>query len=154
MDACGGANDVDDGVDCAYFVEVDLFDVDVVDFGFGGSEEFEGFDGRLLDLGGEVSGLDEPADDGEGVAVGVAVLVVVVFFVGVGLAGFVEVLGLGVVMVGLVFGGALVFECVGKLIVWVGCGWGGRCAGLRLACRSRGRGLWCRRCRCGRPFRS
>ena len=48
VDACAGGYDVDDGVDGAYFVEVDFFDVDVVDFGFGGSEEFEGFDGGLL----------------------------------------------------------------------------------------------------------
>ena len=122
VDACGGADDVDDGVYCTYFVEVDLFDVDVVDFGFGGSEEFEGLDCGLLDLGGEVSGLDEITDDGEGAAVGVRVIVavwmlVMMVFVGMGLAGFVEVLGLGVVLVGVVFGGALVFECVGKVVV-------------------------------------
>ena len=123
MDACGGANDVDDGVYCTYFVEVDLFDVDVVDFGFGGSEEFEGLDCGLLDLGGEVSRLDEITDDGEGAAVGVRVIVAVwmllmLVFVRVGVAGFVEVLGLGVVMMGVVFGGALVL----KMIVWVGVG--------------------------------
>ena len=42
VDAGGGGDDVDDGVDCADFVEVNFFDVDVVDFGFGGSEQLEG----------------------------------------------------------------------------------------------------------------
>lgn len=46
------------------------------------------------------------ADGGEGAAVGVRVL----FFVGVGMAGFVEVLGFGVE--GVSFGGALVLEVV------------------------------------------
>ena len=58
VDACAGGYDVDDSVYCAYFVEVNFFDVYVVDFGFAGAEEFEGFDGRLLYLGGEVGGLD------------------------------------------------------------------------------------------------
>ena len=71
-----------------------------------------------LTAGGEVGGVDEFADVGEGAAVGVGVLVVVVFFVGVGLAGFVEVLGLGVGMVGVVFGGALVLK-----VIRVGVGW-------------------------------
>ncbi len=51
VDAGGGGDDVDDGVDCAYFVEVDFFDGDVVDLGFGGAEEFEGVDGGLFDGG-------------------------------------------------------------------------------------------------------
>ena len=42
VDACAGGYDVHDGVDCAYFVEVDLFYVNIVDFGFGGAEELEG----------------------------------------------------------------------------------------------------------------
>ena len=73
VDAGGGGDDVDDGVDCAYFVEVDFFDGDVVDFGFGGAEEFEGVDGGLFDGGGEGCGVDQVADDGEGAAVGVFV---------------------------------------------------------------------------------
>ena len=71
-----GGDDVDDGVDCAYFVEVNLFDVDVVDFGFGGAEEFEGLDGGLFDWRGEVCGVDQIADDGQGAAMGVFVRVV------------------------------------------------------------------------------
>ena len=58
VDACAGGYDVDDCIYCAYFVEVNFFDVDVVDLGFAGAEELECFDGRLLDLGGEVGGLD------------------------------------------------------------------------------------------------
>ena len=58
VDACAGGNDVDDCVDRAYFVEVNFFDVDVVDFGFAGSEEFEGVDGEGLDLRGEAGGSD------------------------------------------------------------------------------------------------
>ncbi len=119
VDAGAGGDDVDDGVDRAYFVEVDLFDVYVVDFGFAGAEEFEGLDGGGFDFGGEAGGLDEFADDGEGAAVGVIVIMTVAlvrFFVGVGVAGFVEVLGFGCV-VGVGFGGALVLEvsvvCVG-----------------------------------------
>ncbi len=54
MDTGAGGDDIYDGVDCAYFVEVDLLDVDVVDFGFGGSEEFEGMDGGLLYRGFEI----------------------------------------------------------------------------------------------------
>ena len=62
MDACGGGYDVDDSVDCAYLVEVDLFDVYVVDFGFGGSEELEGMDRGLLYFVGQIAGLDDLAD--------------------------------------------------------------------------------------------
>ncbi len=58
MDAGGCGDDIDDGVDCAYFVEVNFFDVDVVDFGFAGAEEFEGLDGGLFDCGGEWCGVD------------------------------------------------------------------------------------------------
>jgi hypothetical protein len=106
VDAGAAGDDVDDGVDCAYFVEVDLVDVDVVNLGFGGSEEFEDADGGPLDGGGEVGGLDEGADYAEGAAVGVRVglrLVVRMGFVGVGVAGFVEVLGFGLVLVGGLF---------------------------------------------------
>ena len=109
-------------------MEVDLVDGDVVDFGFGVAKELEGVDGEGLDGGREWGGLDEGADDGEGAAVdvrvGVIVLVVVfvcvgfvgvgvgVLFVGVGLAGLVEVLGLGVPGV-LVSVGVLVDSLVG-----------------------------------------
>ncbi len=96
MDAGGGGDDVDDGVDCAYFVEVDFLYGDVVDLGFGGAEEFEGLDGGLFDGGGEVCGVDQIADDGQGAAVDVLVRVVVV----VSVADFVLVLGLQVVLVG------------------------------------------------------
>ena len=54
VDAGGGGDDVDDGVDRADFVEVDLFDGDVVDFGFGGAEEFEG--GMAMCLTGSARG--------------------------------------------------------------------------------------------------
>jgi hypothetical protein len=51
VDAGGGGDDVNDGVDCAYFVEVNFFDGDVVDLCFGGAEEFERVDCRLFDGG-------------------------------------------------------------------------------------------------------
>ena len=75
LDAGAGADDIDDGVDRADFVEVDLLDGDVVDFGFGGAEQLEGADGEVLHGLGEGGGVDEVADDGEGAAVGVLVCV-------------------------------------------------------------------------------
>ena len=98
MDAGGGSDDVDDGVDCADFVEVDFLDGDVVDFGFAGTEEFEGVNGGLFYGGGEGCGVDQVADDGEGAAVGVFVIVGLGLIVGVG--GFVLMLGFGVVLMG------------------------------------------------------
>jgi hypothetical protein len=111
VDAGAGGYDVDDGVDRAYFVEVDLLDVYVVDFGFGGAEEFEGADGGLFDGGGEVCGLDKGADDVQGAAVCVfvglrvamAMRFVVSMRVFVRVAGLVEVLGFGLVLVGGLF---------------------------------------------------
>ena len=55
-----------------------------------------------------------------GVIVTMTVVVLVCFFVGVGLAGFVEMLGLGLVGVG--FGGALVLEVVVGVRLAVGFG--------------------------------
>ena len=98
VDARGDGDDVDDGVDGAYFVEVDLLDRDVVDFGFACAEEFEGVDGGLFDSGGQGCGVNQVADDGEGAAVGVFGSVLVGMSVDV--AGFVLVLGFGVVLVG------------------------------------------------------
>jgi hypothetical protein len=111
VDAGAGGYDVDDGVDRAYFVEVDLLDVYVVDFGFGGSEEFKGADGGAFDGRGEVSGLNEGADDGQGAAmrvfVGLCVAMAVRLVAGVrvfvGVAGFMKVLGFGLVLVGGLF---------------------------------------------------
>jgi len=113
VDACAGGYDVDDGVDCAYFVEVDFFNVDVVDFGFAGTEEFEGLDAEGFDFWDKAGGLDQFADGGEGASVGVRVP----FFGGVKMAGFAEMLGFGVVGVG--FGGALVLEVVLEVVVGV-----------------------------------
>jgi hypothetical protein len=73
VDAGGGGDDVDDGVDGAYLVEVDILDGDVMDFRFAGAEEFEGVNGGLFDGGGEGGGVDQVADYGEGAAVGVFV---------------------------------------------------------------------------------
>ena len=99
VNAGGGGDDVDDCVDRAYFVEVNFFYGDVVDFGFGGAEEFEGVDGGLFDGGGEGSGVDQVADDAEGAAMGVVVgmgvLVIVIVGMIVGVAGFVVVLDFG-----------------------------------------------------------
>ena len=58
VDSGGGGDDVDDCIDCAYFVEVNFFNGDVVDFGFGGAEEFEGLNCGLFDGGGEGCGVN------------------------------------------------------------------------------------------------
>ena len=42
----GSAGDVDDGVNCAYFVEVHLLDRDAVNGGFRSAEQFERAEGR------------------------------------------------------------------------------------------------------------
>src|SRR5580698_4934610 len=69
IDASGRRDDVDNGVDCAYFVEVNFFDRNVVDSGFAGAKEFEGLNGHLFDGDGEVCCVDQVADDGERAAV-------------------------------------------------------------------------------------
>jgi len=129
VDAGAGGYDVDDGIDCAYFVEVDFFDVDVVDFGFAGAEELEGVDCEGFDCGDEVGGIDEGADCGEGTAVSVlmgmivllimmlVVVILAVVIVSVAVAYLVFVLGLGMVPVGL-----------GVLVGGIGCGFGQLCA--------------------------
>ena len=95
VDAGGDGDDVDDSVNGADFVEVDFFYGDVVDFGFGGAEEFEGVDGGLFDGGSEGCGVDQVADDGEGAAVGVFWSVFLIVRMIVYVAGFVLVLGFG-----------------------------------------------------------
>ena len=97
VDAGGGGDDVDDGVDGAYLVEVDFFYGYVVDLGFGVAEEFERLDGELFHGSVERGPLDEGADFGERAAVGVVVFVrlvgvFVVVGMSVGMAGFVLVL--------------------------------------------------------------
>ncbi len=116
VDTGGGADDIDDRVDSSDFVEVDFFDVYVVDFGFTGAEKFEGADGGLLYGIGQVRGLDEAADRREG-----ATVMMIVGLMGMGVAmrvtGFVEVLGFRVLAV---FGAVLVL-----LVRVVLEGWGG-----------------------------
>lgn len=113
VDAGGGGDDIDDGVDCSYFVEVNFFYADVVDFGFGGAEEFEGLDGGLFDGGWEGCGGDEVADDGERAVVGVFLVV------RVGMAGLVLVLGFGMVLVGVcvLVGGVCFFVFVAMCLL-------------------------------------
>jgi hypothetical protein len=109
VDAGGGGDDVDDGVDCADLVEVDRVDGDVVDAGFGFAEEGEGAQGEVLDGLRERGGGDEGADLGERTGFGVTGLFVDVdvgFFV-VGVAWFVEVLGFGLEGIGGVVGSGL-----------------------------------------------
>lgn len=136
----GGApgDDVDDGVDGADLVEVDLVDGDVVDPGFGGAEEIEGLEGEVFDGFGEGGRADEVADGGEGAAMGVLVWLVLMrvglvcvglvcvgfgvgVFVRVGVAGLVKVLRPGVVLV-VVFVVVLLDRGVG--------GSGGGCGGF------------------------
>ena len=100
MEAGGGGDDVDDGVDGAYFVEVDVLDGDVVNFGFGGAEELESANREGFDFVRKCCFLNEIANDGKGAAVFVGVR-----FVGVRMAGFVLMLGLWMVLMG---GGMLV----------------------------------------------
>ena len=58
VNAGGGGDYIDDGVDCAYFVEVDFFYRDVVDLRFGCAEEFEGVDCGLFYCGGQLCCVD------------------------------------------------------------------------------------------------
>lgn len=119
VDAGRGAGDVDDGVDGADLVKVDVVYGDVVDPGFGVAEELKGVDGEVLDGLFESGGADEIADGGQGAAVHVGVLVIMrlVFLVFVRVfvlvPSLVEVLGLWVVMM---FVSVLV---VGFVVVWV-----------------------------------
>ena len=80
-------------------MEVDFLNGDVVDFGFAGTEQFEGVDGSMFDGGDEVCGVDQVADDGEGAAVGVCVCVGLGLIVRVSC--FVLMLGFGVVLMGM-----------------------------------------------------
>jgi hypothetical protein len=79
MDAGGGGDDVNDGIDRADFVEVNLVDGDVVDLRFGVAEELKGADGEELDGLCERCGLNESANRGEGTAMhmGMVMLVIV-----------------------------------------------------------------------------
>jgi hypothetical protein len=67
--ADGGADDIDEGVDGSDFVEVDLVDGAVVDFGFGGSESFEDADCGGFGGARDVGGGDDGADFGEAASV-------------------------------------------------------------------------------------
>ena len=60
-----GAADIDDGIDAADFVEVDLVDGGVVDGGLRFADAGEDADGGLFDVVGEVAVLDDLADVGE-----------------------------------------------------------------------------------------
>jgi len=100
VDAGGGGDDVDDGIDGAYFVEVDFFYGDVVDLCFACAEEFKGVDCGLLDCRSKGSGVDQVADDCEGATVGVFGSMLVIMGMSVGGVCFVEMLGFGVVLVG------------------------------------------------------
>ena len=108
VDAGGGGDDVDDGIDRTYFMEVDFFDGHVVDLCFGGAEELEGLNSGLFYGGCERSGVDEVADDAKGSAVGVVVFV--------GVAGLVLVLRLWVVLMGV----SLLMRLIILVIVGVG----------------------------------
>jgi len=72
-----GSDDVDDRVDGADLMEMDLFDVSVVNLCLAGSEEFEGADGGVFYRIGQVCSLDKGADDRKRPAVGVRVIMLV-----------------------------------------------------------------------------
>ncbi len=74
-------------------MKVNFFDGDVVDFCFGGTEEFEGLDCCVFDGRGQRCGVDEVTNYGEGAAM-------VCVFVIVGVTGFVLVLCFGLVLIG------------------------------------------------------
>jgi len=74
----GGADDVDDSVDGADFMEVDALDGDGMDGGFGFAEELEGADCALLYGLGEGGVADDAEDYGEGAVGLVGVLVIMV----------------------------------------------------------------------------
>ena len=54
MDAGGGADEIDDRVDGADLVEVDGFDRDAMEFGFGLGDALEHGEGGIADLGGQL----------------------------------------------------------------------------------------------------
>lgn len=62
LDTGAGRDDVDDRVHGANLVEMDVLDRDVVDFGFGVTQQIEGANGALLDGCGKSGGLDQIAN--------------------------------------------------------------------------------------------
>jgi hypothetical protein len=116
MNARTGGDDVDDGVDGADFVEMDLLDVNVMNLRLAGAEKLERADGGAFYGIGQECFLDEGANARKGAAVGVRVImlvgvlcvVVVMVRVSVLLLVFVVVLSMGMV-VG-VLGGVAAFQ--------------------------------------------
>jgi len=74
LSADGGADDIDDGVDRADFVEVNFLNGDGMDGGFGFAEELKGADGAVFGGIGERGGADDLKDRGEGTMGGVGVV--------------------------------------------------------------------------------
>jgi hypothetical protein len=60
--ADGGAGDVDDGIDGAYFVKMYLVEWQIVDGGFGLAEELEGAKGERTGIGWEWRFVEDFAD--------------------------------------------------------------------------------------------
>ena len=58
------ADDVDDGVNCAYFVEVDLVDGNLVDICFGVAQASEYRRGTVGNAGRQIRDIDDPKDFG------------------------------------------------------------------------------------------
>ncbi len=77
----GGADDVDDGVDCADFMEVDLFDRNRVDGGFGFTEQAKGAGGAVLYVVSKRGPCDDAEDGRKRAVVIVRVAVIMLVFV-------------------------------------------------------------------------
>src|SRR3954452_21564737 len=93
----GGANDVDNGVYAADFVEVNGFNADVVDLGFGFPEGLEHGEGAFFSAGRDLGAADDGADLFQAtmrVRMGMRVLVPVLMFV-YAFGGIVLVFGVG-----------------------------------------------------------
>ena len=78
VDAGGGADEVNDGIDRADLVKVNGFNRNTVEFGFGLGNALEHGEGGVADRGGELGFLEEVPDFRPVPAVMVAVIVVMV----------------------------------------------------------------------------
>jgi hypothetical protein len=76
MDTGARAYDIDDGIHCSYFVEVNLLDVDIMNLCLASAEQFEGVNRSLLDGIGQLRGFNQFADGRERAPMGVLVTVV------------------------------------------------------------------------------
>ena len=88
-----GRDDIDDGIDRADLMKVDLVDRDVVDLRLGGAKQLKSANSKRLDRGAQGSGLDQPTNDSKRAAMAMLMLVALLL-VRMRMAGLVQVLRL------------------------------------------------------------